>query len=382
MSGTQVIRSRALGLLVAACAAVSAPPGAAGAQEISLRDLVVTGGLSSEGYQGNLPSVAVAVRDSTEFAAAFVGELGLRGEIEGSTGGSDRISLYFDGGLRQFAARGFELGDYSPREWAGEVGLELAHTIGERNLIAGRVDVRGRDVKDRPPMPLFLQPGYRSLGIGLGGHAYDGAGQRWDAEVTGEWIDYLTPPFAPQIRLLDRRAGALEVGVQPAMEVPGDVRLYVGAEAASYPEQQTFIDEDPFRRDRTLHAGVAWTWQGPVLAQASVEGRVNRSNSRRPEYDAGTVRALVGASLPGAVSMTAYLALTGKRYVFPTEFARLIPGEEANSASQAYLSFTRALASNLDGTLRVGWTRAESEIGGQYFQRYGGSLLMNFRPGF
>lgn len=368
--------------LVAACLVLVGLPGGAGAQEVSLRDLVLTGGLSSEGYQGNLPSVGVAVRDSTEFASAFIGEFGVRGELAGSTGGRDRIALRFDAGLRQFSARGFELRDYAPRERAGEIGLELAHPLGERNLVSAHVEVRGRDVKDRPPMPLFLQPGYRALGVGAGGHVFDRGGQRWDAEFTGEWTDYLTPAFAPQIRLLDRRSGTLELGVRPAMEVPGDVRLYLGVGSASFPEQRTFVDDDPFRRDRTLHGGIAWTWQGAVLAQASVEGRVNRSNSRRPEYDAGTVRGLLAASLPGDVAMTAYLALTGKRYVFPTDFARLIPGEEANSASQAYVTFTRGLAANLDGTFRAGWTRAETEIGGQYFQRFGGALLMNFRPSF
>jgi len=109
---------------------------------------------------------------------------------------------------------------------------------------------------------------------------------------------------------------------------------------------------------------------------------MNRSNSLRPEYDSGTVRALVAASLPVDVAVTGYVALTGKRYRHPTDFARLIPGEEANSASQAYLSLNRALAGNLDGTVRLNWTRAETEIGGQYFQRFGVSVFLNYRPGF
>jgi len=38
------------------------------------------------------------------------------------------------------------------------------------------------------------------------------------------------------------------------------------------------------------------------------------------------------------------------------------------------------LAPNLDGVLRFGWTRAETDIGDQYYQRYGVSVLFNFRP--
>jgi hypothetical protein len=374
-------RLLATGALAAAALLLTAPAGSL-SQEVSLRDLVVTGGLSSEGYQGNLPSVGVAVRDSTEFASAFVGEFGLRGEVLGAFSGGTQLSLDFDGGLRQFSARGFELRDYAPREWAGTVGLELAHRLGEGNVVTARIGAGGRDVQDRPPMPLFLQPGNRTLTVETGGHFVDWTDRRWDFSLGAEWADFLTPPFAPQIRLLDRRSGRLEVGMRPHLEeIPGDVRLHAGVEMASFPEQRTFVPEDPYRRDRAFRAGASWTWQGGFLAQLAGEMRVNRSNSRRPEYDSGTVRALLAASLPGEVAVTGYVALTAKAYRFPTEFARLIPGEEANSASQAYLSFTRGLAANLDGTFRMGWTRAETEIGGQYFQRYGASVLMNYRPG-
>lgn len=367
-------------LLSAALLVLMAP--AAGEAQVEWRNLVVTGGLSSEGYQGNLPTVTVTVRDSTEFASALIGELGVRGEVTAPLGQGGRTTLSFDGGMRQFSARGFELRDYAPREWVGTAELGYAHTLGTTGGLGARVRVRGRSVEDRPPMPLFLQPGYRSVIGGVNGEFADGAGRRWDVEVRGEWADFLAPSFAPQIRLLDRRSAGLELGVRPAWDIPGSVRLHAAGQLARFPEQNTFAPEDPHRRDRVLRGGASWTWQGDFLAQVSVEGQMNRSNSRRPEYDAGSLRGLVSASLPGGVSVTAYAALTGKRYRFPTQFARLIPGEEANSASQAYVSFTRSLARNLDGTFRLGWTRAETEIGGQYFQRFGGSFLLNYRPDF
>jgi hypothetical protein len=41
----------------------------------------------------------------------------------------------------------------------------------------------------------------------------------------------------------------------------------------------------------------------------------------------------------------------------------------------------RPLFVNLDGVLRFGWTRAETDIGNSYYRRFGVSMLMNFRPG-
>ena len=350
--------------------------------QISVRDFVVTGGVSSEGYQGNLPSVAIAVQDSTEFASAVVGEFALRGDLLATNGERGRATLAFDGGLRQFSARGFELRDYSPREWSGTLDLGYNHSFGESAVVGARARLRGRQVEDRPPMPLFLQPGYRAASGGFRGEFREEGGRRWDVDLHGEWWDFLAPAFAPQIRLLDRRSAGVEVGLRPGWEVGGDFRFHLGGQLSRYPEQATFDIEDPHRRDRTFHAGASWTWSGPFLAQVAAEGRINRSNSLRPEYDSGTLRGLVSASAPWEVAVTGYVALTAKQYRFPSEFARLIPGEEANSASQAYLSFNRGLARNLDGTFRLGWTRAETEIGGQYYQRFGASFMLNYRPGF
>jgi hypothetical protein len=372
------LRLAVLGLI---CGLGGAVPHAA-AQSFSWNDFVVTGGVSTEGYQGNLPSVAIPLRDSTEFATAVIGEVGLRGGLVGSWTGREQLFLSFDGGLRQFSARGFELRDYSPREWAGTANLGVNLPVGERAVLGARVGARGRQVEDRPPMPLFLQPGHRAAVGALSGQYQAEAGHRLEMEVRGEWSDFLAPAFAPQIRLLDRRTAGVEVSFRPEVDLPGVLRFHLGGEFSHFPEQATYRSDDPFRRDRGLHGGLTWSWQGDLLVQLAADGRMNRSNSRRPEYDAATARGLVSASLPGSISMTSYLALTAKRYRFPTEFARLIPGEEANSASQAYISFSRGLASNLDATFRVGWTRAETEIGGQYFERYGASMLLNFRPGF
>jgi hypothetical protein len=158
------------------------------------------------------------------------------------------------------------------------------------------------------------------------------------------------------------------------------LRLFGAVEGSRYPRQSTFSSDDPHRRDRTYYGGASWTHQGRYIVQLELDGRANRSNSNRPEYDAFTLRGLFSGSLPGNVALAVYGAVTGKQYLHPSSFARLLPGEEANNASLAYVSLSRAIARNLGGTFRVGWTRAETEIGGAYFQRFGGSFLIQYRP--
>ena len=368
------------GALVFSLAMLLTGHGVAQAQ-FAIEDLVVTGGASAEGYQGNLPAVGVPVQDSTEFASAAVGEVAVRADMAYRMQSNGAFRFSFDGGLRQFSARGFELKDYSPREWVGTLDATYARALGDRLRISARVQGRGRQIDDRPPMPLFLQPGYRAgqLAIGL-----DLGGPRdvlYDLEFSGDWSDFLAPEFAPQIRLLNRNAYRVETG---ATLTGGGalLRVFLAGEGSRYPKQETFDPSDPLRQDMTVRAGASWTRQADYIVQVGLEGRANRSNSDRPEYDALTVSALFSASLPQAVAFSAYGAITAKQYLHDSDFARLLPGDEADNASLAYVSFTRPLARNLDGTLRVGWTRAETEIGDQYFQRFGGSFLLHFRPRF
>jgi len=369
----------ALGPFLAGASLCLLLPLAASAQ-LTVRDLVISGGASAEGYQGNLPVVSVPVLDSTEFVSALVGEVGVRGDAIYRMGSSGNLHLTWDGGLRQFAADGFELRDYAPREWVGTLDLGYARPLWERSALQVRGSFRGRGLEDRPPMPLFLQPGYRSAEGSVGfDHAPD-AGTLYDLRITAGQADFLAPEFAPQIRLLDRRGLNVEGGLTLQRAPNSSLRLSTAFQVSHYPKQSTFTPDDPFRRDWTLHATGSWTYQANYLLQLGVEGMANRSNSLRPEYDALVLRGLFSASLPREISFSAYGALTAKRYLHATEFARLLPGEEANSATLAYLSVSRRLSETVDGTLRAGWTRAETEIGSQYFQRFGLSLLFHYRP--
>lgn len=345
-------------------------------------EVVITAGASAEGYQGNLPSVGIVRRDSTEFASAAIGEMAVRADASYRTASNGAIVLGFDGGLRQFIADGFELQDYAPRELVATFDLAYQRTIGSRVGIRVGSQLRGRQVDDRPPMPLFLQPGFRAGDLSV---AVSVRGPRDVVyDLSGAWggSDFLAPRFAPQVALLNRQALRGELGATLSGGGGSQVRLFGGGERSHYPKQTTFDESEPTRRDVTVHTGVSWTYQSDYLIQATLEGRLNRSNSNRPEYDAITFRALFNTSLPRGVALSLYGALTAKQYIHESQFARLLPGEEANNASFAYVEVARNLAQNLDGTVRVGWTRAETEIGGAYFERFGGSFYFNFRPDF
>lgn len=344
-----------------------------------LRDLVFTGGISGERYEGNLPSVALPVVDSTERADAAVGEFGVRGELRLLNGGDQSVSFRFDGGLRQFTARGFELRDYAPREWVGRGELAWLGPAADWGMLKARVGTRLRTVEDRTPVPLFIEPGYRELNGGLQVALRPLGSVHLSAELSGEVTDYESIVFLPQLDLLDRRSVGVEVGAEWGEE-RSRTRLFGELRRYRYPRQGTFDPDDPHRRDLTFQAGVIQVFEGAVYAELGADGTLNRSNSSRPEYDAVAARALLAAPLPWEMGVQLYGSITGKRYLTPTPSARLVPGEEADNASLVYVQFSRPLAPTLDGAVRFGWTRAETEIGDSYFRRYGASVLLNFRP--
>jgi hypothetical protein len=140
------------------------------------------------------------------------------------------------------------------------------------------------------------------------------------------------------------------------------------------------VADDPFRRDRTVRAGADWSYFGTAIIQLGVEGTLNRSNSNRPEYDALSMRASLTMPLPGTTTLNAFAVLTGKSYLNETAFARLVPGEEADNASVAYLQVVRPIADDLDAAVRLAWTRAETNVGAEYYRRFGLSVEFNYRP--
>ncbi len=371
-------RLRVLALLIAGEAAVCSGPGPAYAQA-RIQDLVFTLGGSAERYTGNFSAVTVTVVDSTKRAWAVVGEMGVRGVLDVYDGDSRSLRLSFDGGLRETAAMGFRFRDYAPREWVGSTSLDYVQSLGTWGSLRASGTFKGRTVEDRPPMPLFLQPGYSSNQATLGVVTRSYGGVTFDAQVDAGSANYRALQFVPQLDLLDRSEKGLEIGTRWGAS-SSNIRFHGGLQWTDYRNQGTFDPQDPFRRDHTLRVGVAWSHSGDLFAQVGVDGVLNRSNSNRPEYDAVSARALVSTPLPWQLSLNLFGVFTKKSYVHDTGFARLVPGEEADNASIAYLQLGRPLASNLDGAVRWAWSRAETNIGRAYYQRFGMSVQLNYRP--
>ena len=351
---------------------------AGGFAQVIWQNLVFTGGVSVEGYRGNLPAVTVTAVDNTEEASAAVGEFGLRGSVTLFNKEERTLSLQFDSGLRQFVAGGFVVRDYAPRELVGRVDLRLrekAGSLGELWFFGG---LGGRQVEDRPPMPLFIQPGYGTLDGRVRLQLYPIDGVSYDAQLFGEAAEYGTTNLTRQLALLDRKQLGVELGATWGSD--WTIRAYTGFRASEYKNQGTFDPSDPLRHDKTLNLGATWTLRSAILAQVGIEGALNRSNSSRPEYNALNVRALVSVPLPQEFSLNFFADLTAKRYLIKTEFAQLVPGEEAENASVVYVEASRPLLLNLDGAVRLGWTRAETDIGNSYFERLGASFLFRYRP--
>ena len=344
-----------------------------------VRELELNGGLSVEAYRGNLVAASSSVTDSTQRADAAIGELGTRGTVALLESERRWLFLGFDAGFRQFAAAGFVVRDYAPRELVGQSTLSFSQLFGAWGTATARAGWRGRAVKDRPPMPLFLQPGFGIATASLKLELSQIDGVRFDVLADGELANYSATRLAQQLDLLDRRSQGAEVGASWGDRAV--VRVFSSVRKSRYANQMTFDPADPFRRDRTVQGGFSWSIDSPVTAEIGVEGTVNRSNSRRPEYDALSARSLVSVPLPFDIGATLLAVVTGKSYVNQSDFKVLVPGEEADNASVVYLDLARPLALGLDASLRLGWTRAEADVGNAYFQRFGLSMLLRYRPG-
>lgn len=362
---------------VVAAGALMSTPLAAQVPTHGWRGMTLSGGLSVEGYQGNLASLTVPLVDSTEQAAAAAGEFAGRAEYVLIENERRFFAATFDAGMRQFAATGFEVRDYAPREWVGSVDVRYQQHFKWGTLL-GTGRLRGRSVSDRPPIPLYIQPAYGITGAVLGARFAPIRDVRFDAEFTGELSDFRSNEFAPLLDLLDRSSKGLEVGA--AWGDDWTVRFFSGIRTTGYAKQPTYDDADPSRRDRMYRLGTEWEIRGDAWGQIGVEGMFNRSNSKRPEYDAVSVSGLLSVPLPWELSGNVYAVLTAKRYLTDLQFARLVPGEEADNASVVYLSLLRPIAPNLDGSVRLGWTRAETEVGDSYYRRYGVGMFLHYRP--
>jgi hypothetical protein len=222
----------------------------------------VTGGVSWESYDGNFSAVTVPVVDSSNHAVAAVGEFSLRARMRLLDQSTRSFDVNIEGGLRQFAAMGFLLRDYAPREWVSGVGGNFAQNVGGLGRVSLRGSYRARAIEDRPPMPLFLQPGYESRRGSVLLQLREVEGVSFEGELDMERTDYDAPRLLPQLDLLDRRSWGLELGA--TTQSPGDawsVRFFAGLRWSQYRHQDALDAEELFRRDRAVSAGVNWSGQ-------------------------------------------------------------------------------------------------------------------------
>ncbi len=348
--------------------------------QVQVQDVVVTTGASVDSYEGNLASVTTPVVDSTQSANARSGQIGVRGTLLLYSNPERVVTGAFDFGLRQFAAEGFSTRDFTPRELTGRIDLSAWQRLGSFGSVGAEAGWRSRRVDDRPPMPLFLQPGYGELiGALLWESPVIDGNLRIGLRLDADEAEYRAPDQIGALDLLDRNSIGLEAradwGAQSLFSV------YAEGRRVHYPRQSSFDPDDPFRRDQTFTAGATWRYRGDFILELGVEGVLNRSNSSRPEYDAVALNVQYATPLPWwELNANLIGTFTGKSYVEETEFARLVPGEEADNASVLFLDIGRPVESNLDATLRLGWTRAETDIGDSFYERFGVSLLFNYRP--
>ena len=380
--------------LVAGAAALVAGLGPVGAvaqqaaetagTRVTLEDVTVRAGLSAGGYWGNLSSVAVVWTDPTERAFAGTGSFELGGEVR-FRGARREVRIDFDGGLWQYATGGFELRNYAPREYNGIVAATYEQRLwGGLVSVAGQAEARG--VADRPPMPLYLQPGYNSY---VGRVLYtrdlslDGLVHKYDVEGRFENRDFAAPRVLPQLDLLDRSSGEAKVDLTRYLGSGySALRVYGAFRYHSYPRKGLSIR----RRDKAGRAGIEWImdWnenQG-LLVEASVGGIFNRSNSRRVEYNLIGFQGSLVKTLGLATDLLLDLEVKRKSYLTPGQY--LVPGEEVDDLTLIQVGLARTLgpidASPINATLRAYWKKAETNISGAFYRNLGVSFSMSATP--
>ena len=373
----------AVALLACLTGLAAMTPGPIRAQ-IGLRDVVVSVGSSADRYAGNFTAITVPIVDSAEAVSAVGARVSARGILLLHSSRRSELNVALDGGWRQTVAWGFATRDYAPTEWVGGAEATYLRRTGWGRATAV-LGVDGRSIWDRPPMPLFKQAGYLHTTGSVGIVRESAESANLDVGVHFLDANYGAPQNFAQLDLLDRREVEAEVGASWG-EAQTGLRFFLGLRGSEYESQVSFDPADPFRRDRTIRGGLTWvrispSTHGVVFLQGGIQGIINRSNSRRPEYDAVRAEGTIQVRLPSSYSLTAEgYCSTYKSYVHETAFARLVPGEEADNESEVNVGLSREVAEALDAHLRLEWARAETDFSGAYFGRVGLSFVVNYRP--
>ncbi len=350
--------------------------------QVRMERLTANMGVATEMYGSrDFSAITVPQIDSTESAFAGVGDMGLRGRLIAET----EHSLYcdLDGRMRQFVTSGFKLRNYAPRELSGRVECAYAQQIGGGRLSVQPI-VDTRHIADRPPLPIYLPPGYNSSSVVV---TYDRPFRpSFSAygQLGGEIRDFARPGVLPALDLLDRQELSAQLGAVRNFPGPPDswdrseIEVFGAYRHLAYPKQGLGL----LRRDNALQVGGRFTLDRPEMQGLRIELRASgirsRSNSRRVEYNAATLDAELGFDL-GAFNL---VSLDGswkaKRYVTPQQ--ALVPGEEADNSTSIVATITRILDNGVRAALEGGWTRAETNVSGAYYERFSISFNLAVTP--
>lgn len=342
-----------------------------------LQDLALTSELDGHTYCGDLPTISVPWVDPAECASTIGGSFSA--QIKALIG---RLEIDFDAGHRQFGTRGLKRRNYAPREAVANIRADYS-----RRGFTVSANGKFRHITDGPAIPIYRQPSYGSGGLFLMHHLQVGDNLVTDYAVRGEYVAYDAPKVRPDIDLLDRTSFGVEAGTTWQRE--GNTWNNWIRGAATYqnhrfPKQKSGVVGDPFRRDQTVSLGFAWRVNDVAYehgsAEIRLEGTANRSNSRRPEYNAVRASLAMEKFLGDWGQARMNLAFAKKAYTTEGQGPALIPGEESDNKSSLSLGLTRYLRNNLDGAVDVEWARAETNVTGWYVRSFGASFTLTYRP--
>ena len=351
-----------------------------------VQDLVISGGMASQAWRGDFTALVIPQVDSTNQVVAWVGEWSANGIFNLARRERSSLDAIVDVGFRQFAPGGFELRRYSPREYCALLATRYRRDVadGRGGALVAEATARKRGIDDRPPMPLYLPPGYGSYRL-KAGYETTLAGSRASLTVTGQSADYGAPVLLPHLDLLDRRSAVVEAaGTRRSYRSPdsgeySEVRFFGSYRYHTYPRQGL---EGVFRVDHAVGLGGRYELSaGRMDLDVSLDGTRSWSNSRRVEYNAGRLGVQLQLSevwREFGLSVASDLAV--KRYRHQSEEYGLVPGEEADNGAALYAEITRSVARNMDAAFRLGWQRVETSFTGAYYTRFGGGFFLRVRP--
>lgn len=351
------------------------------AAQLRVDNVRVNAGAALERYTGNFSVVNNPVVDSTEYAVAGASEWGFIGTLSVLSRENRTLDFTAQGTLRQLTAAGFLQRNYAPREHSYEVRANYLQLLaGGQLALAATLD--GRGVADLPPMPMYLPPGFLSYAGEAEYLKFLGSGYAIDTKTVFAEKDYAGPSVLPNLDLLDYRSAEVQAGARRffrSSSGTGDVsgvRLFAAYLHRRYPRQG-------HRSDHAVRFGGAWeldfSESRGLEVDLNASGTLNRSNSRRVEYNSLRVEAVAHKTF-GANIVSVSGIWSDKSYINPQDF--LVPGEEADNAVILYSEVSRFLTSGVRATVGGGWTRAETNIGGDYYDQFRISFSLRANLGF